>query len=115
VFWGRKEVITRMSRAEPADLIRLYLRHTPFYELFHTQALSAVPRTEWADSSALLLVERWENRNVTGLFNRYALEDPRSARDHPCATRMATSITSNHACPTERLVAIDAHKKSSCT
>ena len=52
---GRKDVVgVDEYKAEPPELIRLYLRHTPFYELFHTQIEFRIPRKTWSSHGIAL-------------------------------------------------------------
>jgi hypothetical protein len=105
---GRKEVINAYEYdAEPAELIRIYLRHTPFYDLFHAQVAFRIPRDRWPTHALVLGPSEWGKSELTGLFMREALEDPEPRAVILCDPHGDLYQKALPRVSPERLVAID--------
>src|SRR6266571_6897367 len=51
---GKKKIIgSDKYDAEPDELVRLYLRHTPFYQFLHARVPFRIPRSTYAEHGAL--------------------------------------------------------------
>jgi len=76
---GRKDVIgSDEYDGEPEELIRLYLRHTPFYPILHTQIPFIIPRKTFASHGIILAPPNHGNTQLLGAFIARFLkeEDP---------------------------------------
>jgi hypothetical protein len=94
----------------PEELCKMYLRGTPFLDLFNTQVPFTIPRDRWATHAIILAPSEWGKSELTGLYLREALEDPESRAiflldPHGDLFRKALPRV-----PPERLVVIDPDK-----
>jgi len=73
---GRKDVIgSDEYDGEPEELIRLYLRHTPFYQLLYTQVPFVIPRKTFASHGIILAPPNHGKTQLLGALIAQSLKE----------------------------------------
>jgi uncharacterized protein DUF87 len=74
---SKKPILAPHERSEPpAELCQLYLKDTPFLDLFNTPVPFTIPRALWPSHAFILGPSGWGKSQLLGSILREAVEDP---------------------------------------